>query len=1361
MMAAICLGGRLLQADEAQIKTLGDAFQTQARPLIFRYCRECHSGERIEAEIDLASFSTLADVRKRPQVWQKVGEMLDSRQMPPKDARQPTPDEHRRLQQWVHQYLTFEAQARAGDPGRVVLRRLNNAQYTYTLRDLTGIDSLDPAREFPIDSAAGEGFTNTGNSLVMSPALVTKYLDAAKEVARHAVLLPDGFRFSPYTTRRDWTNDALARIRALYRQHTDSAGASQVNLQGIVFNTNDGGRLSLGPYLAATIAEREALAAGSKTIDAVARERSLNAKYLSILWTTLNDQEPSMLLDVVRNKWRAAKPDEVASLAAEIGQWQKSLWRFTSVGHIGKLNGPQVWQEPVTPLAARQELRLKIPTTPDKQEVALYLVVGDAGDGNQHDFAVWERPRLVAPGRADLLLSDVGEVTRDLASHRQRMFQTAAKCLNAAAEAASEPVESTALARKYDVDPDVLLTWLDYLGIGAGSVIKIDSHFTQKNDSAAGYNFIKGWGSPSTPNVAANSSDQHVRIPGNMKPHSVAMHPSPTLQVVAGWQSPISATVRVEASVQHAHPECGNGVTWSLHVRRGNTRQRLAGGIAQGAKEVGIGPFENVRIHKGDLISLEIGPRDGNHSCDLTAVDLTIKSDERQWNLARDVSPDVLAGNPHADGFGNPGVWYFFPEPVAAESGPVLPADPLLAKWQSAADPAEKQRLAAEIQTLLTSGPPAKSDSPDAALYRQLVSLSVSRSLRDRRSAAENPESAKITVQAPSIIEIRLPRELAEGCELVTAGTLHPETGAEGSVQFQVLTAKPVRDPGLLPTAVSETNLKGAWTSNNRSVSHATPIIVTDGSAARRRFEAAFTDFRRVFPAALCYTKIVPVDEVVTLTLFYREDAHLMRLMLDEDEQDRLNALWGELHYVSHDALTLVDAFEQLWQYATQDADPKVFEPLRKPIQERAAAFRRQLVETEPKHLNSLIDFASQAYRRPITDTESAELRALYQSLRKEDIAHDEAFRLTLARVLVAPAFLYRVEKPGTGAGQGPVSRAELASRLSYFLWSSQPDGKLRQATLDAETLVAQTRRMLRDAKVRRLATEFACQWLHIYDFDHLDEKSERHFPTFAGLRGDMYEESIQFFTHLFQTNGSVLEILDADYTLLNESLAKHYGIPGISGDTWRRVDGVQRFSRGGILGQATALAKQSGASRTSPILRGNWISEVLLGERLPRPPKGVPQLPEEETSTAGLTVRQLVEKHTSDGKCSVCHARIDPLGFALEGFDAIGRRRDKDLADQPIDTRVKTIDAAEFTGLDGLRQYLLTTRRDAFLRQFCRKLLGYALGRGVQLSDEPLLAEMQTAFKEHNYRVGTAIETIVLSRQFRELRGRDAAFED
>jgi hypothetical protein len=1305
------------------------------------------------------------------------------------------------LRDWVRGYLTLEAQARAGDPGPVVLRRLSNGEYTYTIRDLTGVEALDPAREFPADGAAGEGFTNTGSALVMSPALVTKYLDAAKEVSAHAVLLPDGFRFSPHTTRRDWTNERLDRIRDFYRQFTDARGGDRVNLQGIEFDTNQGGRLPVEKYLTATLVEREALTSGRTSIDAAARQHGVNAKYLAALWSSLASNEPSLLLDGIRGRWRSAKPDDGPALAREIAAWQKGLFRFGTVGHIGKLGGPKRWLEPVSPLAAQQELRYKIPTSPEQREVTLSFVVSDGGDGNEHDYVVLQQPRLVAPGRPDILLRDVRAITSNLIERRGRIFAKTAKLLNAAAEAGEKngKFDLAELAQKHDVEAVDLGSWLDYLGIGAGGDVKLNSHFTQKLTSASGFEFVRGWGSHETPLLLANSSDQHVRVPGNMKPRGVAVHPSPKLRAAVGWRSPITATVRVEAGVTHAHPECGNGVTWSLEMRRGATRRRLAVGNAQGGAPAKIGPVESLAVRAGDVVSLLIGPRGGNHSCDLTAIDLElieIEGDRRSWNLAEEVSRDVLAGNPQDDRFGNRRVWHFYTEPDnATDNETVIPAGSILAKWQNEANTDEKRRLAEQLQSLLTAGLPANADGPDAALYRQVSSLSgpffgnlpnlaasgkeqTTPATPDSRSIGLDPENfgkradgtsidaASLFVRAPSVITVTLPADLAAGCEFVTTAVLDEELGAEGSVQVQVVTGKPAASTGLQASEATVTATGGPWTSDNRQTSYATRILVNESSAARRRIEAGFEDFRRLFPPALCYTKIVPVDEVVTLTLFYREDDHLARLMLDEVQQKRLDRLWDELRFVSHDALSLVDAFAQLMEYATQDADPKVFEPLRAPIHQRAAAFRQQLVESEPKHLDALIELAARAFRRPLTESDERDIRALYARLRRQEMSHEEAFRLTLARVLVAPAFLYRIEQPAAGTKPGPVSDAELASRLSYFLWSSLPDDELRRVAAagelrDTTTLEAQSRRMLRDAKVRRLATEFACQWLHIYGFDELDEKSERHFPSFAGLRGAMYEESIRFFTDLFQNNGSVFDILNADHTFLNEALAKHYGIAGVSGPEWRRVDGIKALARGGILAQATTLAKQSGASRTSPVLRGNWVSEVLLGERLPRPPKGVPQLPEDETATEGLTVRQLVEKHASDARCAICHVRIDPMGFALEAYDAVGRHREKDLADRPIDHRARTMDGAEFAGLDGLRNYLLTVRREAFVRQFCRKLLGYALGRSVQLSDEPLLDEMHVELRKNNYKMETAILSVVRSRQFREIRGRDFDQED
>ena len=414
------------------------------------FCLNCHSTAKQKGDLDLERFASLKDIRRDTKVWLKVAEMLDNGEMPPKEAKQPTSAERRQLRGWVESYLHAESLAQAGDPGPVVLRRLSNAEYTYTIRDLTGVD-LNPARDFPTDGAAGEGFTNTGNALVMSPALLTKYFDAGREIAQHAVLLPDGFRFSPSISRADWTNDVLAQIRAIYRKYSDNAGASQVNLQGIIFNTNDGGRLPIERYVAATfdVAERlsvintrtrasqvtnqgatpTALRGRANPLDvrstptqsrgrgtqpwdhkssdindaiaAVAAKDGLNAKYLGILWDTLTDREPSLLLDEIRAHWRAGRPADAPQIAAEIGQWQKAVWRFSSVGHIGKVGGPKAWQEPVTPITASQELRIKLPTAAAGQkDVTLYLVASDAGDGNATRFRDLARAAFGRPGPA-------------------------------------------------------------------------------------------------------------------------------------------------------------------------------------------------------------------------------------------------------------------------------------------------------------------------------------------------------------------------------------------------------------------------------------------------------------------------------------------------------------------------------------------------------------------------------------------------------------------------------------------------------------------------------------------------------------------------------------------------------------------------------------------------------------------------------------------------------------------------------------------------------------------------------------------------------------------------------------------------
>jgi hypothetical protein len=1383
---------------------LGTEFTESVHPLIQQYCLGCHSTEKHKGDMDLERFATLADVLKHPKPWQQVIEQLSLGEMPPKGKPAPAPAERERLLSWVNHTLDVAAAAHAGDPGPVPLRRLNNAEYTYTARDLTGVDTLDPAKEFPADSAAGEGFMNTGASLVMSPALLAKYLDAGKEIASHAVLLPDGFRFSSKTTRRDWTEEVLAQVRGVYRQFTDSKGGEKVNLQGIVFETNEGGRLPLEAYLRATLEWRarqgqsDAGAPVSEGLRQFAVDRGLSPKYLESLWTILSGSEPSLILDLVRARWRTATIQDAPALAGLVRQWQQALWKFSSVGHIGKLGGPKAWMEPVSPLAEKQEFRLKLAAPTNGAPISVFLVANDAGDGNQADFVLWQQPRLVMPGRPDLLLRDVRDFLYQAEARRNRIFASAAQCLAAAAAlSAGGHSDLAELARQRDLDPEILQAWIEYLGLGANSAPALD-YFTNRITTSGGYDFVKGWGSTETPLLVANSSDKSVRIPGNMKAHGVAVHPSPKLNAAAGWCSPINGAVGVDAQITHAHPECGNGVEWFVELRRGKTRLRLAHGFAQGSKTVAAGRIENLGVQPGDLISLLIGPRDGNHSCDLTDLELVIhemREGGKEWSLTRDVADTVLAGNPHADSLGNEGVWNFYTESVSVtDTVPSIPPGSLLDRWELAASASEKATLADALQALLASGPPKERATPDGILYAQLASFSGPLFARiDAHSATvptqpdntvdhersgfgldpalfgQHPNgaavhSASLCVQAPSSLEIRFPADLA-GAELVTTGTLDPVSGAEGSVQLQVTATPPEHLSGLLTDEAKVSPKTGMWTSHNGQVSHSTPVIVQRNSAAAHRIEAGFDEFRRWFPAALCYEKIVPVDEVITLILFHREDEPLCRLMLGEQQRARLDRLWDELRYISREALTLVDAFDQLWQYATQDADPKVFEPLRQPIRDRAAAFKQRLLDSEPRHLDALLDFASRSYRRPLTDQEAQALRYLYRSLRQKDIPHEEAFQLTLARVFVAPAFLYRLEATPAGQEPQPVSDWELASRLSYFLWSSAPDAELRELAArgrlhDGDVLAAQARRLLSDDRVRRLAIEFGCAWLHLYDFKELNEKSERHFPTFAQFREPMFEEVVRYLTDAFQHNASVLDLFDSDYTFLNETLAQYYAVPNVSGPDWRRVDGVKKFGRGGVLGFGATLARQSGASRTSPILRGNWVAEVLLGDKLPRPPKDVPRLPEEETADT-LTVRQLVEKHSSDPRCASCHQRIDGFGFALEGYDAVGRARTKDLADRPIETHARLFDGTEVDGADGLRTYLLSAKRDVVVGQFCRKLLGYALGRGVLLSDKPLLAEMQRQLRDNDYRLTVAVESIVRSRQFREIRGQDFVDED
>ena len=1322
------------------VPVVANGFATDARPIVARYCFACHSTKAKKGSLDLERFATVEQVRKDIKPWQQMIEQIETGEMPPKDKPQPTAEEKKRLLGWIRGFLETEAKARAGDPGHVPLRRLSNAEYDYTIRDLTGVD-LRPAREFPADGAAGEGFTNAAEALSdISPALLTKYINSSKEIAEHAVLLPDGFRFAAGKTRRDWTDESIAKLRAFY----SLAPAD--------------GRLPVAPYLAATIRHRDALTAGK--LQEIAAKEKLNANYLGILWATLTDPAPSYPLDAIRTRWTTASEKDVAGLAAEIAAWQAKLWKIVPIGSYRHgASGRQMVSDP--PANVVQTLRFDFKPAPGQTEVVLNLsardLVGETGK------VVWQRPRFAGSGEP-LLLKDYARFGPAFEIDTASVFAGSSKYLNAVRERAHDR-KSTAegLAKSYDLDAALLKRWIEILAVEPAGpdksesfgrpvpIVKLDllDEKTPKNDAKP---MIAGWRKKGTdlPVVISNSSDKLEQTPGTVPAHGVAVHPLPKEFVAVVWKSPIAGSVRIAARIQHAHPACGNGVAYWLEQRRGER----AGIFAEGELDLGKGAAPaatTLNVQKGDSILLAVDAKNGDHVCDLTEIALTITEVEkpgRVWNLGADVADAIHAGNPHADKLGNAEAWSFVrgPSGEAGKSNTLIPAGSLLGRWrEAAANPArtaDAAKLAEEVQKLLAGARPALEKSPDRLLFDNLVSVGgpLLKNLDLARFAKPRPKGREFGLPKDRFdadgnltgaeIEIRLPAELFRNREFVVDGKL--DSVGDRAVQFAV---------------------------NGQSA-----VVASAEGAGYKKLMAGHAEFRRVFPLFLCFPAVVPVDEVVSLKMFHREDDPLKTLFLSREEGKSLDKLWLEHTFISKQPTAENDYLPQFIGFVTQDQPKELlayYEGMRPLFQKQAEEFEKGLEAAIPAQLDALIEFAARVYRRPLADKERSELRVLYHAIRKKGAPHDEAFRSVIARILVAPAFLFRIEKSAPGKDAGPVNDWEFATRLSYFLWASPPDAELRTLAAtgklrDPKVVAEQVQRMLKDDRTRALAIEFGTQWLHVRGFDAHNEKNEQLFPTFdAALKSAMYEESILFFQDLFQENRPVTHILDADATYLNEALAKHYGIPGITGLQFRRVEKIRHYGRGGILGLASVQTHESGASRTSPTLRGSWVSETLLGEKLPKPPPDVPKISEEEAGSK-LTVRQQIEMHSKAPQCAVCHIRVDPFGFALEQYDPIGRRRDKDLGGLAVDAKAKLKDGTEFDGIDGLRSYLLEKKKDVITRLFCKKLLGYALGRQVSLSDTALLDEMVIELNKPTGTATTAVQMIARSPQFRNVRGAD-----
>jgi hypothetical protein len=399
--------------------------------------------------------------------------------------------------------------------------------------------------------------------------------------------------------------------------------------------------------------------------------------------------------------------------------------------------------------------------------------------------------------------------------------------------------------------------------------------------------------------------------------------------------------------------------------------------------------------------------------------------------------------------------------------------------------------------------------------------------------------------------------------------------------------------------------------------------------------------------------------------------------------------------------------------------------------------------------------FAGKAFRRPPTAGEVDQYLKFYAMARKQGDSFEEGVATVLQAILVAPQFLYRIEQDPTGGEAASISAYELASRLSYFLWSSTPDeelllvagqGRLR----DSHVLREQVQRMLRDERAFALVENFAGQWLQFRNIEVIKPDLQL-FPYFDdGLRHAMRRETEFFLDNMVRGDGNVLDLLTANYSYLNERLARFYGVSGVTGPEFRRVDMSGTERGGGILAHASVLAVTSYSTRTSPVLRGKWILETLLNAPPPAPPPGVPPL--EEAKGQGGTLRQQMETHRKNPACASCHSLMDPLGFGLENFDATGRWRTED-GTHALDTSGALPDGRAFrTEL----KKILQADRAAFVRGFSEKLLTYALGRGLERYDRPAVNAIVAGVEENDYRFSQLVLEIVNSLPFQKRRAAE-----
>jgi hypothetical protein len=441
--------------------------------------------------------------------------------------------------------------------------------------------------------------------------------------------------------------------------------------------------------------------------------------------------------------------------------------------------------------------------------------------------------------------------------------------------------------------------------------------------------------------------------------------------------------------------------------------------------------------------------------------------------------------------------------------------------------------------------------------------------------------------------------------------------------------------------------------------------------------------------------------------------------------------------------------------------------PLDETTTERPAVWRRIFdVGTDARNEDArahavLGVFASKAYRRPASERQVESLMKLYRAERERGQKFEPAVRTALAATLVSPSFLFRfVARPGSADAleRYTLDGYELASRLSYFLWSSMPDEPLMQAAADGSLvteagLKAQVKRMLADGKSRAFIENFSGQWLQLRGLESVAIDRER-FPEYDDkLRDAMNAEATLFFGDVLRSDRSVLEFLDSEATFLNGKLAKFYGIPGVEGNEFRRVPLPEGSPRGGVLTMGAILTLTSNTTRTSPVKRGLFVLDQILGTPPPPPPADIPPLEQAVHNKPGATVREQLAAHVAVASCAACHNRLDPLGLTFENFDAVGRWRTEENG-KPIDASGTLPGGVVLRNSEDLKKTLLS-RSDQFVESLSAKVLTYALGRGVEPFDRPAIARIAKQTRAQGDKLSALVESVVLSETFRTCRGR------